>query len=34
MALIESEASVAAEPVRISEATFRDYFELLKQRVM
>ena len=34
MALIESEASVAAEPVRISEATFRDYFELLKPRVM
>ena len=35
MALIESEASVtAAETVRISEATFRDYFELLKPRVM
>jgi protoheme IX farnesyltransferase len=35
MALIESEANVAAtEPVRISEATFRDYFELLKPRVM
>jgi protoheme IX farnesyltransferase len=35
MALIESEVSVAAaEPVRISEATFRDYFELLKPRVM
>jgi protoheme IX farnesyltransferase len=35
MALIESEANVAVtEPVRISEATFRDYFELLKPRVM
>ncbi|RYH13719.1 MAG: protoheme IX farnesyltransferase [Alphaproteobacteria bacterium] len=34
MALIENEASVAGEPVRISEATFRDYFELLKPRVM
>ena len=34
MALIENEASVAVEPVRISEATFRDYFELLKPRVM
>ena len=35
MALIESEANVAAaEPIRISEATFRDYFELLKPRVM
>ena len=34
MALIENEANVAGEPVRISEATFRDYFELLKPRVM
>ena len=34
MALIDNEASVAAEQVRISEATFRDYFELLKPRVM
>lgn len=34
MALIESEAGVVSEPVRISEATFRDYFELLKPRVM
>ncbi|MGV3548309.1 heme o synthase [Rhizobium sp.] len=35
MALIEGEANVAAaDPVRISEATFRDYFELLKPRVM
>jgi protoheme IX farnesyltransferase len=35
MALIEGEANVATtESVRISEATFRDYFELLKPRVM
>jgi protoheme IX farnesyltransferase len=34
MALIENEASMAGEAVRISEATFRDYFELLKPRVM
>lgn len=34
MALTESESSVAVEPIRISEATFRDYFELLKPRVM
>ena len=34
MALIEGETNVAGEAVRISEATFRDYFELLKPRVM
>ena len=34
MALIDNEANVTGEPVRISEATFRDYFELLKPRVM
>jgi protoheme IX farnesyltransferase len=34
MALIDSETTAALEPVRISEATFRDYFELLKPRVM
>ena len=34
MALIESETGLATEQVRISEATFRDYFELLKPRVM
>lgn len=35
MALIEGEANVAAsDPIRISEATFRDYFALLKPRVM
>jgi protoheme IX farnesyltransferase len=35
MALIEGDANVvAADPIRISEATFRDYFELLKPRVM
>ena len=35
MALLESETNVAgAEPLRISEATFQDYFALLKPRVM
>ena len=35
MALIESENPVTgAEPLRISEATFKDYFALLKPRVM
>ena len=35
MALIEGEGVISgSEPLRISEATFRDYFELLKPRVM
>lgn len=35
MALLESENTVTgAEPLRISEATFQDYFALLKPRVM
>ena len=35
MALIESESGVAGQDaLRISEATFKDYFELLKPRVM
>jgi heme o synthase len=35
MALIEGESVISgSEPLRISEATFKDYFELLKPRVM
>ena len=35
MALIESDNTVTgAEPLRISEATFKDFFALLKPRVM
>jgi protoheme IX farnesyltransferase len=35
MALIEGQSAISgSEPLRISEATFKDYFELLKPRVM